>query len=563
MWQNGSVQVISSKAGRLTPLILLLLSQEFKRYLLSGRVSHVAQFSDEGVELTLYHPDRRIFYLTAVLTPQKPFLFMGAQKRAAMSKPPNFCRSLRKHLDYAQITEIDQELGERLLTLHLKTPHGIHRLIFEGLSKYPNLILVGPDNLIISAMRYKNDVERLVIPQTLYAPPPQPLEKPNFWTLDEATFQKLWEEAGKPALGPWFKSNFRGSDAELSSYLEGFGPQAFAQWVSLRQTVQEKGWESFRVVSQPSPGLRLFEKPETQTLSGPSEAVAEWFQLENHNRVLAQEKTRIESEINKAIKHEKKISEKLKKDRVEAEKSDQYQWWGELLMAQLHKLKPHQTSVELEDVVRGTPSKLTIPLDPEATPLVNAQRFFKKARKGSRGLALVEKREKEIAERTSQLKAAQRSLPALQTVEEIQKARLDLFPVKKEIREKAVKVKEPKVPTPNIFREKINSQFELCAGTSAIANEYVTFQLAQPEDLWFHVRDLPGSHVVLRRLRRDAVVTDALILRAAQAAAIRSKAGEGAKVTVSYTEKKFVKKIPGAPLGMVSMTKERSILIQL
>jgi len=526
-------------------------------------VSHVAQFSGEGVELTLYHPDRRIFYLTAVLTPQKPFLFMAAQKRAAMSKPPNFCRSLRKHLDYAQVAEIEQELGERLLTLHLKTPHGLYRLIFEGLSKYPNLILVGPDGRIISAMRYKNEAERPVVPQTLYAPPPQPLEKPNFWTLDEATFQKLWDEAGRPPLGPWLKTQFRGSDAELAAHLEGFGPEAFAKWVALRQSVQEKGWEHFRLLAEPAPALKLFAPSGGVLFTSPSEAVAEWFLLENHKRLLAQEKTGIESEINKALKHEKKIAEKLKKDRVEAERSDQYQWWGELLMAQLHKLKPHQTSVELEDVVRGAPGPVTIPLDPEATPLVNAQRFFKKAQKGSRGLALVEKREKEIAERTLQLKSAQRSLPALQTVEEIRKARLELFPVKKEIREKAVKPKEPKVPTPNILREKLNSQFELCAGTSAIANEYVTFQLAQPEDIWFHARDLPGSHVILRRLRRDAVVTDALILKAAQVAATHSKAQTGAKVTVSYTEKKFVKKIPGAPAGMVSMSKERSILIQL
>jgi predicted ribosome quality control (RQC) complex YloA/Tae2 family protein len=575
----GKMVLFRSSRGkrvRLTPLILLLLSQEFKRYLLNGRVSHVAQFSEEGVELTLYHPDRRIFYLTAVLTPQKPFLFMGAQKRAAMAKPPNFCRSLRKHLDYAQISEIEQEPGERLITFHLKAPHGLYRLVFEGLSKYPNLILVGPDGQIISAMRYKNEAERPVLPQAPYGPPPQPLEKPNLWTLDEDTFQKLWEDAGKPPLGAWFKTHFRGTDPELSAHLEGLGPKAFSHWTALRRLFIEKGWDSFAVFPGASPSLRLFAvspeqggkspgagEGEAAIFSSPSEAMDELFQLENHNRILSQEKTRIESEINKALKHEKRISEKLKKDRVEAEKSDQYQWWGELLMAQLHKLKPHLPQVELEDVVRGGPSRVTIPLDPEATPLLNAQRFFKKSRKGSRGLALVEKREKEIEERIHQLKSAQRSLPALLTADEIRKARLELFPVKKEIREKALKPKEPKIPTPNIIREKINAQFELCAGTSATANEYVTFQLAQPEDLWFHVRDLPGSHVILRRLRRDAVYTDALILQAAHLAATRSKAQAGAKITVSYTEKKYVKKIPGAPTGMVSMTKERSILIQL
>ena len=119
------------------------------------------------------------------------------------------------------------------------------------------------------------------------------------------------------------------------------------------------------------------------------------------------------------------------------------------------------------------------------------------------------------------------------------------------------------MPTPNILRNKISKLFELCVGTSAAANEYVTFQLAQPEDLWFHVRDLPGAHVVLRRLQGDNVVTDDLILLAAKEAALHSKAKAGTKVNVSYTFKKFVKKIQGATMGMVSMTKEKSLSIEL
>src|SRR5439155_27195354 len=141
-------------------------------------------------------------------------------------------------------------------------------------------------------------------------------------------------------------------------------------------------------------------------------------------------------------------------------------------------------------------------------------------------------------------KAAQRSLPALTTAAEIKKAFQELFPVKKEAVAKTPKPKAEKVPTPNIIRNKLSKQFELCVGTSADANEYVTFQLAQPEDLWFHVRDFPGSHVILRRLQRDTPITEEMILQAAKVAATQSKAQPGSKVTVSYTEKKNVKKIP-------------------
>ena len=232
------------------------------------------------------------------------------------------------------------------------------------------------------------------------------------------------------------------------------------------------------------------------------------------------------------------------------------------MMAQLHKVKAHLKEVVLEDVVRGGPFPVAVPLDPEATPLQNAQRYFNKAKKGSRGLALVEKREKEIKDRLEELKSAQRSLPALREIVEIRKAQKDLFPAKKEVAAKPKKEKEGKVPTPNILRTKLGKQFEICAGTSAAANDYVTFQLAQPDDLWFHVRDLPGSHVILRRLQRDAKVPEEVILQAAKLAASRSKAKPGSKVTVSYTEKKHVKKIPGAPLGMVTMTGEKSLFVE-
>ena len=551
----------------MTPVLIQLLARELRELLTSNRLSHISQSSPDIVELSFYHPDRPHRHLTVALLTLKPLLFASAEKRPALSKPPNFCRSLRKHLEYAQLTSIEAEPGERLMRFFLKTPGGLYQLIFEGIPKYPNLILVGPDNAIISALRYKNEVERPVLPQVAYLPPPQPLEKPNLWGMEEPALLKLWEAAKYPPLAQWLKNEFRGIDAELASYLESFGDKAFSEWTHTRREIAEGRLNHFTLIPGPPPSLFLFphlpQDKKGEIFQSPSRALEAFFQLEIHYREIQVARTKLESEITRAIKHEKRILEKLKKDRAEAQRSDQYQWWGELLMAQLHKVKYHLKEVTLEDIVRGGPQPVVVPLDPEFTPLQNAQRFFKKAQKGSRGLILVENREKEIQERLNQLKSAQRSLPALREVREIREAFLQLFPKKKETPLKPKKQKEEKVPTPNITRIKLGKQFELCAGTSAAANEYVTFQLAQPEDLWFHVRDMPGGHVLLRRLQRDAQVTDDLILRAAKEAATHSKAQPGSKVTVSYTEKKHVRKIPGAPMGMVSITKEKSITIEV
>jgi predicted ribosome quality control (RQC) complex YloA/Tae2 family protein len=551
----------------MTPVLVQLLAQELRELLLSSRISHISQSANETVELTLYHPDRGNRTLTISLLPLKPFLFASKEKTAALPKPPNFCRSLRKHLEYAQLTTIEAEPGSRILRFSFKTPEGIHTLLFEGIPKYPNLILVGPDNNIISALRYKNDVERPVLPQVTYAPPPQPAGNPNFWTTDGSEISRSWNASGKPPLAEWLKNEWTGTDPEMIAYLASFGEDALTEWSRTKKDIAARRWNHFELLTGPPPSLKVFPShtpaKEMRVFPTVNEALEQWYILEAKHRGQQAERVRLEASINKAIKHEKRILEKLKKDRAEAERSDQYQHWGELVMAQLHKIKLHQEQVELEDVVRGGPDKVIIPLDPGVTPLLNAQRFFKKAQKGSRGLEMVEKREREIKDRLEELKAAQKSLPAMTSPAEIKKAFQELFPVKKEVSAKPAKPKEEKVPTPNIIRNKLNKQFELCVGTSAAANEYVTFQLAQPEDLWFHVRDLPGAHVVLRRLQRDNLVTDDLILLAAKEAALHSKAKPGTKVNVSYTLKKFVKKIPGAPMGMVSMTKEKSLVIEV
>jgi predicted ribosome quality control (RQC) complex YloA/Tae2 family protein len=552
----------------LNPLLITVLCREIEPLLVSSRVSRVTQSADETVELELYHPERDTLFLVAALLPLKPLLFAARRKPPSLPKPPNFCRSLRKHLEYAQLTGIECSPGERIVYFHFKTSEGAFRLVFEGIPKYPNLILAGPDNAIVSALRYKNEVERPVMPQVPYAEPPRPLGMPNLFDLDAAGLKGLWEKAGKPPLAAWLKNSLRGGDPELIAYLASFSESAFEVWGQTRQDVLKKGWDRFDLVAGHPPSLRLFPQAAeprgaARTVTSACEALEGFFDLETNFRDWTQGKTRLEAEINRALKHEKRIQEKLKKDRREAEHSDQYQWWGELVMASLHKIKPYSKQADLQDVIRGSPGMVAVPLDPDLTALQNARRFFKKAQKGSRGLAQVEKREKEVQSRVDELKSAQRSLPALKDAAEIQKALQALFAKKPEPVVKAPKPKVEKIPTPNIMRAKLNADFELCAGTSAAANETVTFQLAQPDDLWFHVRDLPGSHVILRRLRRGAPVTEELILKAALLAAARSKAKPGAKVAVSYTEKKYVKKIPGAPMGLVSMTKEKSLFIEV
>jgi predicted ribosome quality control (RQC) complex YloA/Tae2 family protein len=468
-------------------------------------------------------------------------------------------------LEFARLSKLEHQAGERIVKFTWETSQGPHALYYEGLSKYPNLILTGPDGLILSAVRYLNAAERPVMPQALYHPAPQTLDKPNLWNLDGSTLESLAVAVPLDERAFWLKNALRGGDPETIRHLTIASDGMGKRWDLVRERLEKNAWGPLEVSEGPPPSFKLFPAPpsgeNTQLIEDPLEAAACFNSLVESYETFLLVRRKLEQELRTGLKREKRIFEKLKGDRSEAERSDQYQWWGELVMASLHTLPSHANEAVLDDIVRGTNSVLRIPLDPSLTALQNAQRFFKKAQKGSRGIVMVEERERQVKGRIEELKAAERSLPALRTVDEVKRAIQNLFGAKAAPKA-APKPKVEKIPTPNVIRRKLSKDWELVAGTSAAANEYVTFQLAQPEDLWFHVRDFPGSHVILRRLRREAVAQDEIIVEAALLAASRSKAPTGLKVTVSYTEKKYVKRIPGMDTGIVSYSKERSLLVE-
>ncbi len=544
----------------MSALLTHLLVQAARPRLIPSKLSHVSQPSEGLLILSLYGPDGETRHLGFSLRLGNPLFFLAPKRPPAKPKPTNFVMSLRKHLEAARLSALEQSPGERLARFRFRTPGGEYLLVYEGLSKYPNLILVGPDNSILSAVRYLNDVERPVLPQAPYAPPPHPKDKPNLWDLDGAALETLSSAVAPADRARWIRVAFRGSDIELSAHLSADPLGPGKAWDALRSRLGS-GWGPLEVEAGPPPVLRLFPQGTGRLFDDPLEAASFFLgRLDSHEAFLSVRR-RLEQEIRTSLKREKRLLEKLKGDRAEAERADQYQWWGELIMAHLHAIPPHQTEVELEDLARGTGGSVRVRLDPGLTPLDNARKFFRKSQKGERGLSRVAEREREVKERVERLKGVQHALPALTTADEARQAWDQLFKAKP-VEKKPPPPREAKTPTPNVTRRRLDKSWELVAGSSAAANDYVTFQLAQSEDLWFHARDFPGSHVILRRLQRDTPVVEAHVMTAAREAASRSKAPPGSKVTVSYTERKYVKRIPGMAAGLVTFSKERSLVVE-
>ncbi len=228
---------------------------------------------------------------------------------------------------------------------------------------------------------------------------------------------------------------------------------------------------------------------------------------------------------------------------------------GSLLTANIYQLKPGQKTVELEDW--QTNEKMCIELDPTKTSAANAAKYFKLAKKYKRGVIEAEKR---IEVLKSDIAWLHEQIWLTRSAE----TEKDIFIPPKPTNhskpqsngKKAAGRKTAKVHFPPLF-ELDHARFYV--GRNARQNDIVTFQIARKGDYWFHANDVPGAHVILKKIEGTASETD--LLRGATLAAWFSFARESGKVAVDCCEVSFVKKIPGAAAGRVSYSHQKTLMV--
>jgi predicted ribosome quality control (RQC) complex YloA/Tae2 family protein len=220
---------------------------------------------------------------------------------------------------------------------------------------------------------------------------------------------------------------------------------------------------------------------------------------------------------------------------------------GDILKANLSRLEKGMTSVEVEDLYRG--GSVIVELESDLSPQKNVAVYYKKYRKALRG------REK-VAERIASVKTEIGGLEA--EIEAAESATLDeLGPAAGETVEKE---REPEKRP--VGRRYVSSDgFEIVVGRGARENYAVTFGVGRPGDLWLHVREAQGSHVIVRRKEKGKPFPKRTIEEAAALAAYHSKARNASLVPVIVTERRYVQRAKGAP-GLVRVMREEVVFVE-
>ncbi|MGL5964144.1 MAG: NFACT RNA binding domain-containing protein, partial [Fusobacteriaceae bacterium] len=201
---------------------------------------------------------------------------------------------------------------------------------------------------------------------------------------------------------------------------------------------------------------------------------------------------------------------------------------------------------------------IEIELNPSHTIQKNIDSYYKKYNKLKRGLISNERRVLEVGDEVEYLESTQALAITIQTSENLKNIQVELEKegYLKIAKKGNFKVKK-KLKSENFAISEDEENHKIIYGRNNSENDFVTFKVGDKEDLWFHAKDISGSHVILKVNR--GYMTDELIERAARVALKYSKSEIGHRVTIEYTQRKFVTKPKGARPGAVIYTNHREI----
>jgi predicted ribosome quality control (RQC) complex YloA/Tae2 family protein len=234
---------------------------------------------------------------------------------------------------------------------------------------------------------------------------------------------------------------------------------------------------------------------------------------------------------------------------------DRWQRQGELLLSAVGKT-PSRGSVTVVDYRADPPETLSLAVDPRLSVSDNAQACFNRYKKGLRGRTA-------LAEQLAKGELERRWLDELQTAVETAIGDAELEDVAQQFRGvRSAPVEKRRARRGVVRRAPIRAYriegFQVLVGRNPRENEEISLRMAEPDDIWLHARQVPGAHVVIR----GAAAPEAVLRAAAALAAAHSGARTSAKVAVDYTRARYVRKVPGAPPGLVTYRQEKTVMVR-
>ena len=587
-------------------LTLACVADELKATILGGRVQQVLLPDDHSIGLEVYAKPQR-HYLLATTAPAASRVQLTSYKlRRGTDAQSPLLLLLRKYARGGLLAAIEQpDPTERVLTIQFDHPqHGTTTLVVEIIGRQSNLILLGPEDRILNCLRRVRPTkpnQRVLQPNHIYTPPPRQDRLSPYSRLrrqgDDHTSNQdplsallqsaepLWQGLVKNIAGisPTVARELAWrATGDVNTVAQTTSAARLAQEMDkLWSLVADSGWQpgllyenaqvigftpylshivhAFVPTTSISQALETFyaeraadtakshdaEPPNTQAPVATTTSDAYATQRATTLAQLKSAQKRVQRQLDALASDEPAPGEPAAL-RVKAE-------W---LLALSSQIAPDQETLEV-DLGDQT---LEIKLDATKTPVVQAERYFDRAAKLERAAQIIPVRrakleaDRDFLQQLESDVALAENQPELVAVEkEMQRAGLLAQPMARQGKQKSGSA------AAQPLRYVSPDGMAIVVGRNARQNDMVTFKIANADDLWLHVRDAPGSHVVVRSGGQP--VSAETLESAAQLAAYYSKLRGELAVPVAVTQKRFVTRVPGGRPGLVYLRNEETVTV--
>ena len=554
---------------------------ELNRYIVGGKINKIFEPNKNEIILGIYNNGKN-YALNCSISVDTYRINLTTNSKPNPLNAPNFCMLLRKHLIGGRIKNITITGLERIVVIELECYNELNdltvkKLIVELMGKHSNIILLNDKNIIIDSLRHLDSSSN----STRDILPAHPYEFPEVSKLDFLeikSFDEFYENA----------KDLEDLDNGISSTFNGISKlfiQSILDEKNIENVVNKENLEViYNYLIKCLNGkvyLKKYNNDYTLTLeqieTSDSNSIENIpylnFSIDDfytdkeqksdfinyRNTVLKL----VEGTLKKITKKLKNINLKLK----ECEDKDKFQLYGELITANMYKFKEFNSDcIEVENYYDNN-SLIKIPVNKNLSPSVNAKNYYKKYNKLKNALVIVNKQKAETNEEIDYIETIIFALDNAKTLNDIEEIyseikENELFFSKKIKSSKNLESAKRKNKNKKLDMEYVPIEYKIenytfFVGKNNKQNDYLSTKLLKSHDIWFHTKDIHGSHGIL--LTANSKPSIDVIIRCAEIVAYYSKARLSSNVPVDYTLGKYVKKPSGSKPGFVIYTNNSTI----
>lgn len=567
-------------------IVISNIVSELSDALVGGRIDKIYQPEKDELLLSVRsQKDAYKLFLTA--NSNYPRIHFTTRVKNSSQTPPMFCMLLRKHLSSGRIISITQPHYDRIVEIEIEATNELgdrenKKLIIEMMGRHSNIILTKADDTIIDSIKHISSAQssmREVLPgRTYFYPNNQVKLNPS-----ELTLESFLAHMKQQSL-PLFKALYtvyagispllshalcHEAGLESNSLIEVLSEddltKLFNALKNLMDKVHAKTYAPTLFIDEKEHPLEFYSFPlttefsHTKTYNTLSELLEFYYYDQSSRSVVSQKTVDIKKMISTFIERgvrKKAIQEKAIEESNDAEI---YKIYGELLTAYSFAVPEGADHFITQNYYSENYEAISIPLNPKLNAIDNAQKYFKHYSKAKRTLLAAHEQLQTIEEDLVYLHSVLVSLDFLQTQEDIDGLRRELVDMGYLKKRKQAKGKPQKNAMP--YMQFTSSEgHTIYVGKNNYQNDELTMKFAKITDLWLHIKDGPGSHVIVK-LTPGEMPSDVTLIEAAMLAAYYSKGKHSSNVAIDYTFRKNVKKIPNAKPGMVIYTNFKTIYV--